>query len=39
MMDNQIIAGSSLESNNKSIMETPSQLVPDNNVETSDGEC
>jgi hypothetical protein len=37
MMDNQIIAGSSLESNNESVMETPSQLVPDNNVETSGG--
>ena len=38
-MDNQIIAGSSLEPNNESIMETLSQLVPVNNVKTSGGEC
>jgi len=32
MDDNQIIQGSPLEPDNESVMETPSQLEPDNNV-------
>lgn len=37
MTNNQIVPGSSDNPDNESIMETPSQLVPDNNPENSPG--